>query len=106
MLIGGMEDKVSLFPRLGQALQVRVWDRRKAGGLRKSGAMLSRGQNSAGGPVHLTHAAGNDGWVIVAWPAAEAHLCFLSQIPELSLLAPSPTGPSCPLAPGQHIPSC
>lgn len=29
--VGGMEDKVNLFPRLGQAPQFKVWDRRKAG---------------------------------------------------------------------------
>lgn len=92
----------------GPAPEVRVWDRREAGKSRKSGAMLSRGWDSTMGLVHLTCGSGNNGWAGVAWPAAWHISVSLprSQLPELSSLTLSLLGPSYPLDPGQHIPSC
>lgn len=72
--------QICLFPRLGQAPEVRAWDRREAAGPEKAGATPSRGWVSAVGPVHLTRGAGNNGWAGAAWPAAPAHLCFPSRL--------------------------
>lgn len=79
-LAGTTEDKACLPPKLGLVPQGRVWDGGRQAGLGKAGATRSRGWDSAEGPVHLICAVRNNGWVGAAWPTAEAHLCFPSQL--------------------------
>lgn len=105
----GTEDRLCLFPRLGRTPEVRLWDRREAGRPGEVWAACAEQRlDRAAGPVHLTRGAGNNGWAGAAWLAAPVHLSFPSQLgssPALLIRSLS-GGPSCPLAPRQHIPSC
>lgn len=49
-LVGGMEDKVCLLPRLGPAPEVRVWDRREAGKPREVWGHAEQRLGFGGGP--------------------------------------------------------
>lgn len=107
-LVGGMEDNICLLPRLGPAPEVRDWDRREAGKPREVWGHAEQRLGLGRGP------GAPDLW---GWKQWLGRCCLAGCLGTSLLSFPAPSfatllarslssGPSCPLAPGQHIPSC